>query len=116
MRISDWSSDVCSSDLTAAGDRRLAGLAGAQSTDSAGARAAAGGASPADPPSGRSHPGYIEVGVPQCADRRRGHGVQRRQDRKSGMSGKSVSVRVDLVGSRSNKKKILKNYTTNVQS
>src|SRR3546814_8329015 len=80
MRISDWSSDVCSSDLPAArlaghqqrpdrlGAGRTAGLAGQQAVDSA----------VAEPP-----------------------------DRKSVVSGKRVSVRVDLGGRR-----IMKNTTS----
>src|SRR3546814_19271833 len=77
MRISDWSSDVCSSDLQR-GTRAFLGS-----------------------------PMHIVVGEQLSALRRgRAHDqvcVQR--DRKSVVQGKSVSVRVDLGGRRSIKKK-----------
>src|SRR3546814_20572163 len=97
MRISDWSSDVCSSDLNEVRDL-------GQRAD--GALAVLGGV--AD---------VLDVGAD---DRRepRGQGVDHRArivdaqgglrhvgDRKSVVSGKSVSVRVDLGGRRIIKKK-----------
>src|SRR3546814_17244582 len=95
MRISDWSSDVCSSDLApGAGDpaalqapraHHYQGFAGAARSRSAGAvgRAAAG----------------QRFGQPDHAGRRA------ETDRKSVVSGKSVSVRVDIGGRRIIKKK-----------
>src|SRR3546814_19325125 len=97
MRISDWSSDVCSSDLPAP--------------------------HPAEPPrfEGRTHWAGIEVtrgtrerglgGRAVAREERGQHGAQvrdgegLRQDRKSVVEGKSVSVRVDLGGRRIIKKK-----------
>src|SRR3546814_19486639 len=84
MRISDWSSDVCSSDLGGRG--RCGGVR-------AGARRA-----PLRPP-----PRWRDA---RCAD----HVADRREpvvgtDRKSVVSGKCVSVRVDLGGRRIIKKK-----------
>src|SRR3546814_10432081 len=79
MRISDWSSDVCSSDLRR--DRPASGKAGPASGWG----------------SSRSVPleGHIVTCAPKASP----------GDRKSVVSGKSVSVRVDLGGSRIIKKK-----------
>src|SRR3546814_15922055 len=83
MRISDWSSDVCSSDLPPFGrGRRGAGLDCRR--PALGVRG------------GHPHPG-----LPDRARRRGG----RRPDRKSVVSGRSVSVRVDRGGRRYSKKK-----------
>src|SRR3546814_20616906 len=81
MRISDWSSDVCSSDLSEDGplhrrtdredDARREGRA--------------------------TQPPHQRLGIDRPDDARR--------DRKSVVEGKSVSVRVDLGGRRSIKKK-----------
>src|SRR3546814_15882446 len=86
MRISDWSSDVCSSDLTT-------------SCGSCPTRPR--------PPSGvATTPTWIRFDdayphpPPACPCPRHG------QDRKSVVEGKSVSVRVDLGGRRIIKKKI----------
>src|SRR3546814_18406082 len=90
MRISDWSSDVCSSDLAARRPEELADRA-----DGPGAlrrlRAAR-----------DDHPRAAGVAP---ADRSRAGCTARRQDRKSVVSGKSESVRVDLGGRRIIKKK-----------
>src|SRR3546814_18476772 len=108
MRISDWSSDVCSSDLPCPSglDLQQAGRKALVDADRAAGR------------------------VRNCPFLRRQHdharhfgafgggGPARRQprlDRKSVVSGKSVSVRVDLGGRRIIKKKnkkmiILRNY------
>src|SRR3546814_12244447 len=100
MRISDWSSDVCSSDL--AGDPRQPHRHGVPGTDdlaepvaqhrAAGQRGAA--AAQEDEPHGgpRPHPGTA--------------------DRKSAASRKRVSVRVGLSGRSIIKKKNNINYTT----
>src|SRR3546814_19757534 len=87
MRISDWSSDVCSSDLCCRGrcsTRLLRGV------------------------------GERRIGVDGVVDAGSVAHVPRRRfpapDRKSVVSGKSVSVRVDLGGRRVIKKK-LQRYT-----
>src|SRR3546814_21191520 len=109
MRISDWSSDVCSSDLSGA-------VAHASRQVLCAAAIAAAVQAVAD-----------DVGPrPLLPDRpllpRRGsarrppagiHAARRRKDRKSVVSGKSVSVRVDIGGRRIIKKK---NYTNNTSS
>src|SRR3546814_11433221 len=90
MRISDWSSDVCSSDLLAGEARYLC---------------------PSRPPGCRS-PG-LAANAPASARRGAGEADPRRQpqsgDRKSVGQGKSVSVRVDLGGRRIIKKKTKRN-------
>src|SRR3546814_20270020 len=137
MRISDWSSDVCSSDLTGGGTRRFAGgtLSHAPAAKQKPRRPAVRGRTctialalrrlfylgertffrkwpgrraglplganvprqrpSADASSFISPPGA----VPPASNLHRG------SDRKSVVSGKSVSVRVDLGGRRSIKKK-----------
>src|SRR3546814_16932642 len=86
MRISDWSSDVCSSDLLLP-DR-------------------------ADGRGGAAHQAAVRPALCRGGgDRRRADDALcavRRQDRKSVVSGKSVSVRVDLGGRRIIKKKKVK--------
>src|SRR3546814_12732137 len=96
MRISDWSSDVCSSDLPAA-RRRLrrcdcAGCEGAGIAETPTAGCAA--------PTARKETGHKGV-IPGDA----------MLDRQSVVWGKSVSVRVDLGGRRIINKK--KNINTN---
>src|SRR3546814_11839821 len=100
MRISDWSSDVCSSDLDHRGStmrrsahwRRLRGRKWqecAQPTPIA------------DPATRRATPrAHWRANGPPPAIHRRDQAA-----RKSGVSGKSVSVRVDLGGLRIIKKK-----------
>src|SRR3546814_15762867 len=83
MRISDWSSDVCSSDLSM-GARMVGDL-----TETA----------------GRGREAVWQ-----------GTGGGRRADRKSVVSGKSVSVRVDLGGRRIIKKTTLKYGPTPIRS
>src|SRR3546814_6844546 len=94
MRISDWSSDVCSSDLRLPADH---------ATDTP----------PDDPPA----PAVPSQGAPDgtpvaqkpatgpVAGRRRPGGAGVAGDRKSVVEGKRVSVRVDLGGRRVIKKK-----------
>src|SRR3546814_17277543 len=97
MRISDWSSDVCSSDLI------MDALAAVRSRDRASLRER-----------GRPHAVHALLGAcgglamahpAPAPDRQRArlferaHG-RRRRDRKSVGSGKGVSVRVDLGGGR----------------
>src|SRR3546814_16981257 len=104
MRISDWSSDVCSSDLYYRGSAerralrrspRLRRLGKLSAWDSAGPR--------------RSRRGYARRSPcgssPDCRHRRSGPQYPWSCDRKSVVWGKSVSVRVDLGGRRIIKKK-----------
>src|SRR3546814_15945189 len=79
MRISDWSSDVCSSDLFEAMGLRVDEFA-------------------IDEAKIKDHPGYSPSIVSY-------------EDRKSVVSGKSVSVRVDLGGRRIIKKKNLESLS-----
>src|SRR3546814_16594189 len=88
MRISDWSSDVCSSDLVIA--------------DQAARRAAEGDARLAA--ARRTHIGEVGLADLHLFDHRARMFVVDVEDRKSVVSGKSVSVRVDLGGRRIIKK------------
>src|SRR3546814_5758379 len=109
MRISDWSSDVCSSDLLARptiisdgqftpdGKTLTLSLEDADAADFAAALRR--GRSAFDPPSANAARPPAQT-----------HGITVAIDRKSVVYGKSVSVRVDLGGRRSIKKK-----STNVQ-
>src|SRR3546814_15678756 len=105
MRISDWSSDVCSSDLReiSAGffvsmrrRQRYAGLR----RDRGAVRVRAGAF---EIPLRGDDAAGVRRHVDACAERHRC--TNRDVDRKSVVSGKSVSVRVDLGGRRIIKKK-----------
>src|SRR3546814_14357027 len=113
MRISDWSSDVCSSDLEAGEEVGRKGTQGSLGHPRRSHSRAPGYAEPRPDASPPRHPG-----VRARADRGQGDpaspagllGIQRRfrrrsEDLKSVVSGKSVSVRVDLGGSRIVQKK-----------
>src|SRR3546814_19003005 len=89
MRISDWSSDVCSSDLRGAARDRAAGADAARPAGRCARRL------------GRAASGRAARFAARGGDRR-GHA-----DRKRVVSGKSVSGRGDLGGSRIIKKKKL---------
>src|SRR3546814_14890213 len=92
MRISDWSSDVCSSDLVEGRAER----GGETAPDPARPARALSGRRPrrVDPGgSDRRGPGLPWNGARRLAPRKR-------QDRKSVVEGKSVSVRVDFGGRR----------------
>src|SRR3546814_11773577 len=112
MRISDWSSDVCSSDFT--GDYRIAvrwDLSGLP----AGARAATTYADgdftlPAGPIARLDRTLFMAGVINEAPHEERG-GFK---DRKSVVSGKSVSVRVGLGGRRIIKKKKHKQTKRNV--
>src|SRR3546814_14135903 len=97
MRISDWSSDVCSSDLVAG--MFLGSFVG-------------------HPPIAREQPRPADFkharAIAAALDARLGIGqrITDRADRKSVVSGKSVSGRVDLGGRRIIKKK--NNYTLSI--
>src|SRR3546814_18521060 len=86
MRISDWSSDVCSSDLDGRETHYFLASAGAGAAPSAGAAASAAGAA-------------LSAGAAAASP-----SAGAAADRKSVVSGKSVSVRVDLGGRRIIKK------------
>src|SRR3546814_15340223 len=114
MRISDWSSDVCSSDLQGVADVNihLAGvtLGGGAANDIAG-RAVIVPAAPDDytsQPSGNAG-ARVACGVINAAMCRPvGSG---RGDRKSGVWGKRVAVRFDRAGRRLIKQKKTQNNT-----
>src|SRR3546814_13069081 len=104
MRISDWSSDVCSSDLA---HQQVGVVAvGVLVRDEAVAGGFAENRRIGDAPYlGARHFQHV---VPAAVEVQRIHlpGAQGLEDRKSVVSGKSVSVRVDLGGRRIlNKKK-----------
>src|SRR3546814_20523522 len=105
MRISDWSSDVCSSDLARA--RRVRDrLAGRRARR--GRTLGAGGRGRVDPRQSRppDSPDHASrASYPRRAGGRCAVVARYRADRKSVVSGKSVSVRVDLGGPRLLKKK-----------
>src|SRR3546814_19360029 len=107
MRISDWSSDVCSSDLAALdaetrllvrGERHLR----VERTMLVDPDAAA-----FEPR--RDFRGGGDIAAPDRAAEREGRGVGARQDRKSGVAGKSGSGSVDPGGRRIIKKKKTRN-------
>src|SRR3546814_1956489 len=84
MRISDWSSDVCSSDLHESVFREVGGLEPESAADVARDDA--------------------KLGFGNVEDVLRQFGARGMGDRKSVVYGKSVSVRVDLGGRRIIKK------------
>src|SRR3546814_14517430 len=109
MRISDWSSDVCSSDL---GPYR-AGVAGRAHLVPEVAAEPHRSAARHDPEGPRAGPVFRELrGHRSAAVAAEGEAAAQRgrvlQDRKSVVSGKSVSVRVDLGCSRIIKKQYRK--------
>src|SRR3546814_16413212 len=100
MRVSDWSSDGCSSDLTRRNDRRpapayRAPTARTPRSDRRGATAGVADASPASPTDPRVYP-------VRCENRRAQ--PRRPLDRQRGEQGQSVTVRVALGVRRLNKK------------
>src|SRR3546814_17244840 len=99
MRISDWSSDVCSSDL----------FVGTIHLRFSRIRQCVGGGIHAPRPSStgnRRNAGHRDLRSPARAPRLAAcKGINRETDRKSVVEGKSVSVRVDLGGRRIIKKK-----------
>src|SRR3546814_16837451 len=97
MRISDWSSDVCSSDLARPARGSDAQAASISTNHSRGHDARANGHRAPHACDKRRKKSDISVAFPVLPNRDR--------DRKSVVSGKSVSVRVDLGGRRSIKKK-----------
>src|SRR3546814_19686801 len=95
MRISDWSSDVCSSDLSAA--NHLPGVTRKLSLPEMIGQAAEPLPDFDDPAFGALFDRFADRRVVLLGEAR---------DRKSGVEGKRVSVRVDLGGRRIIKKKL----------
>src|SRR3546814_17561562 len=98
MRISDWSSDVCSSDLPVGAER----LGGGANRADLGVRGGV-----VERPRGVGGDREDDTVTHHCradGDFVRARGIRGR-DRKSVVSGKRVSVRVDIGGRRSIKKK-----------
>src|SRR3546814_16057943 len=112
MRISDWSSDVCSSDVAGDGWPYLRapaarlGACGGQSFDGAGGGIGAGLGGRPRRGACRQQP-FLGDGRGHLADVHRRSAGGGAQDRKSVVSGKSGSVSVDLGGRR-----IIKKQTT----
>src|SRR3546814_12052380 len=104
MRISDWSSDVCSSDLRPTLARTSSALARASS-------------SPALPKLFHQRRSAIaamaRLSITDSPISTPGVWNLRQIDRKSVVSGKSVSVRVDLGGRRNIKKKHIHRHNKN---
>src|SRR3546814_19679752 len=96
MRISDWSSDVCSSDLRPV--ERHRGGDGVEVDEQC---------------DGESDESRLRALVRIAIERGRQRGAQE-QDRKSVVSGKSVSVRVDLGGLRFIKQKTIQKLYDNL--
>src|SRR3546814_13285361 len=88
MRISDWSSDVCSSDLIGEWLSRMRGSAVSLRIPQRGDKKA-----------------LAETVQRNAAEALAQHKLRRAGDRKSVVEGKSVSVRVELGGRRMMKKK-----------
>src|SRR3546814_18886240 len=109
MRISDWSSDVCSSDLTLARERHLYEQKVTARADYEQAQAEAAAAA------AEARRAQVAAGAANVT--RDGSGaivastISGRVERTSVVKGKSVYVRVDLGGRRNIKKK-RNNYTT----
>src|SRR3546814_17234318 len=103
MRISDWSSDVCSSDLAAMG-RAVAESKRADELRRKAASVGTAGISSEDPEAGEKIADTV-VRLEAKQARMKAANAAIRKDRKSVVEGKSVSVRVDLGGSRSIKTK-----------
>src|SRR3546814_16145549 len=101
MRISDWSSDVCSSDLRDRGRAHLA-VIGDQVAIADVMRVARPARHVLAPGDGEQQPLRVGPGVRHRAD----EGGLEPGDRKSVVWGTSVSVRVDLGGTRILKQKI----------
>src|SRR3546814_20173534 len=99
MRISDWSSDVCSSDLQRLGPAQSLVVVGRDQ------RVAAGAQYGDDRRAGRDLLDLVALGQGDPESLARGLAADLRQDRKSVVQGTSVSVRVDLGGRRIIKQK-----------
>src|SRR3546814_15484703 len=98
MRISDWSSDVCSSDLGLAWEHLVSWMEnGAGTARSWARRTGSTGFDIPDPTRGWRSARALRGGVTW---RRPRIAASKNEDRKSVVSGKSVSVRVDLGGRR----------------
>src|SRR3546814_12539178 len=100
MRISDWSSDVCSSDLTVEPDDKAATAA----VDAPRAPVSASGYEPPVPQADSNTAVETPADHPTSPAPEPENVPTPPGDRKSGGEGKSVSVRVDLGGRRTIKK------------
>src|SRR3546814_15427378 len=102
MRISDWSSDVCSSDLSPESDVRSVALDTIPSelVESIEIKKTLTPDMDAD-----TIGATIEINTTSALDRKKPFVAVSAEDRKSVVEGKSVSVRVDLAGRRIIKKK-----------
>src|SRR3546814_13518950 len=113
MRIRDWSSDVCSSDLRPRPRTLRRGGGGTPGNPGRGRLRRA--------PAGRQRRGYPDRTrpphrheLPRVGAGRGDAGADRRTERKSVGSGKSVSVSVDLGGRRNITKKKIQ-YTSTIE-
>src|SRR3546814_17803521 len=111
MRISDWSSDVCSSDLRLEPGAQALRFRSAFEQAAKGAAIGPGimGEIAARPQHQQRH--AIE---PRAAEEIRYHVVIGRADRQRVVTGKSESERVDLVGRRVIKKKIVRKQVSKI--
>src|SRR3546814_13923379 len=98
MRNSDWSSDVCSSDLISERPHRL--YRGQALLPQSFAQSSPEGRPPQRLASRQQHPGFHVMGPGELHEPR-----AERQDRKSGVEGKCGSLRFDTGGVRHMKKK-----------
>src|SRR3546814_17322436 len=110
MRISDWSSDVCSSDRQPAIPDRCGRLSGGAGKDARLAAAPFRQATQGEQARGRgarTRPAHAATHAGDHSTRGGGSRSQARRlaDRQSVVEGKSVSIRVDLGGGRIIKKK-----------
>src|SRR3546814_20683571 len=101
MRISDWSSDVCSSDLRTGRVHQLPVTNRTRPVTSGGStgRVVAGNTARSRQTLVGNHAGQLHDGVQAC------NAQAASADRKSDVEGKGVSVRVDLGGRRGLKNK-----------
>src|SRR3546814_20042890 len=99
MRISDWSSDVCSSDLDARARTHAARPRPPE------VHLERQGPPPPEGPLGAPEPLHLPAAPEEPGGAGEGGAGGERRDRKSVVKGKSVSVRVDLGGRRIIKKK-----------
>src|SRR3546814_20388877 len=106
MRISDWSSDVCSSDLVTIGASRKMTLFDAEGMMVSCRNTLRPSAKLCSRPQGPTTLGPRRSAIAAH--------TLRSTDRKSGVAGKSVSVRVALGGCRSHKKQQVQNDTEHI--
>src|SRR3546814_16909981 len=105
MRISDWSSDVCSSDLQIDGGLHRQKVKPEHRKIRRAGRKYRPRHLPCSPVSAQTGPNRFDIGIDFAAR------LWNRRDRKSVVSGKSVSVSVDLGGRGIITKKLIKYKT-----